>query len=196
MPVKKSITAVILAGGRGSRLLGADKGLVTFKGMPLVEHVLAAISPQVNNVMINANRNVEVYQRYGYPVIEDGIADYQGPLAGFACALENAQTDYVATLPCDSPFISPNYIQRLVDALNHHKTDVAVAFDGQRLQPVHALLSVTLLNSLIEFINSGERKTFKWYDQLKIAKADFSDEPEIFNNINTQAQLDKLTDGR
>ena len=186
------ITAVILAGGRGRRMGGKDKGLVDLNGAPLIEYTLSAVSPQVGRLVINANRNIEEYQRYGFPVVSDTMADYQGPLAGFASAMAAAETDYIVTIPCDSPLLPDDLVQRLVQALNHKDAELAVAHDGERLQPVFALIQVSLLPSLLQFLQRGDRKIDLWYAQHKMAKADFSDIPETFLNINTPADQQQL----
>ncbi len=186
------ITAVILAGGRGRRMGGKDKGLVKLNGAPLIEHVLSAVSPQVGQLVINANRNIEEYQRYGFPVVSDAMADYQGPLAGFASTMAAAETDYIVTIPCDSPLPPADLVQRLVHALQSENAELAVAHDGERLQPVFALIQVSLLPSLQEFLQRGDRKIDLWYAQHKMAKADFSDTPETFLNINTPVDQQQL----
>ncbi len=185
----EQITAVILAGGKGRRFAGNDKGLLIFKQQPLIEHLLAAISPQAVQVMINANRNQEIYARYGYPVISDTMSDFQGPLAGFSVAMSQVATSHIITLPCDAPFISANYVQRMSNALNQQQVELAVAHDGIRLQPVHALISVSLKESLDNFLKSGDRKIHHWYAHHNFVEVDFSDTPEVFQNINTEEQL-------
>ena len=186
------ITAVILAGGRGRRMGGKDKGLVEINNLPLIEHVLSAMTPQVGQLVINANRNIEEYQRYGFPVVSDTMEDYQGPLAGFASTMAAAETDYIVTIPCDSPLLPADLVQRLVHALQNEDAELAVAHDGERLQPVFALIRVSLLPSLLEFLRRGDRKIDLWYAQHKIAKADFSDIPETFLNINTPGDQEQL----
>ena len=186
------ITAVILAGGRGRRMGGKDKGLMEINDLPLIEHVLSSVSPQAGHLIINANRNIEEYQRYGFPVVSDTMADYQGPLAGFASAMAAAETEYIVTIPCDSPLLPDDLVQRLVQALNREDAELAVAQDGERLQPVFALLRVSLLPSLLDFLQRGDRKIDLWYAQHKMAKADFSDIPETFLNVNTPADQQQL----
>jgi len=186
------ITAVILAGGRGRRMEGKDKGLVKLNGTPLIEHVLSAVSPQVGQLLINANRNIEEYQRYGFPVVSDTMADYQGPLAGLASAMAVAETDYIVTTPCDSPLLPADLVQRLIHALQEKDAELAVAHDGKRLQPVFALVPVRLLPNLQQYLDCGERKATLWFTQQRIAQADFSDIPEAFLNINTPAEQKQL----
>lgn len=187
-----TITAVILAGGKGRRLQGSDKGLVLFNQRPMIEHVLDIIEPQVTQVIINANRNLDTYKSYRHPVIEDALSDFQGPLAGFSIAMLQATTTHILTLPCDGPFISRDYVRRMNQALNNSDAELVVAHDGDRMQPVHALIPVNLQASLDQFLQSGERKIDHWYAQHEYTLADFSDSPEIFQNINTAEQLNTL----
>jgi len=179
------VTAVILAGGKGRRFDGLDKGLIEFNGQAIIGHILQQISPQVGAVMINANRNLENYRQYGYPVIADQLEDFQGPLAGFAIGMQKATTPYILTAPCDGPFIAKDYAYRLLQALNDQQAELAVAHDGERLQPVHAMIRCDLLGDLITFLQSGERKIDRWYAMHSMAEVDFSDTPEVFQNINS-----------
>ena len=186
------VTAVILAGGKGRRFNGNDKGLIVFKQRPLIEHLLKAISPHVAQVLINANRNQETYANYGYPVISDEMSDFQGPLAGFSVAMSKVTTSHIITLPCDAPFMIPNYVARMQETLNQSSAELAVAHDGERLQPVHALIPIALKPSLDKFLQSGERKIDRWYAEHKMISVDFSDQKELFENINTAEQLAEL----
>jgi molybdenum cofactor guanylyltransferase len=190
-PEKNNITAVVLAGGRGKRLGGLDKGLLNLDDKPLIEHILDAIKPQVDRIIINANRNQQQYTSYGYPVISDDLTDYQGPLAGFAAALSACETDYIITLPCDGPTVPADLVSRLAEALINQNAELAVAFDGQRMQRVYALIPFTLLGKLRVFLEAGDRKVGLWYAQHNVALADFSDVKETFFNINTEE--DSLT---
>lgn len=183
------ITGVILAGGKGRRMGGLDKGLVEFSGRLLIAHVIDRLRPQVGTLMINANRHTEEYRGFGYPVIEDELEDYQGPLAGFATALRSAKTPYILTVPCDGPILPDDLAARLVNALNDNAAELAVAHDGQRMQPVYALISTALLPSMTEFLNRGERKIDRWYALHKTALADFSDVAESFFNINSLTDI-------
>ncbi len=186
------ITGVILAGGRGSRMGGQDKGLLEWHGRPLVEYLLEALQPQVDAILINANRNQARYQQYHYPVISDELSDYQGPLAGFAAAMQAAQTDYILTIPCDAPELAADAAARLLTALQREQAEIAVAHDGERLQPVHALLPVSLLPSLQAFLAKGDRKIDLWYAQHRMVSVDFSDCRSTFRNINTPQQQAEL----
>ena len=182
---QQDLTAVILAGGQGRRMGGQDKGLLEFDGKPLVATLIDRLERQALDIVINANRNHSDYQRFGYPVISDQLADYQGPLAGFAVAMAEVSTDFILTLPCDSPLLAENYAQRFIDAYAIQQAPVQVAFDGERLQPVHAMIKVDLLPSLKRFLDSGERKIDRWYAQHEYARVDFSDCIDMFRNINT-----------
>jgi len=189
---KHNITAVILAGGKGRRMDGNDKGLVELSNRPLIEHVIDAIEPQVEKIIVNANRNHEKYAHYGYPVISDTLDDYQGPLAGFYSAMKQSTTSHIVTLPCDGPLLPGDLVERLIDALADNNAEIAVVHDGDRMQPVYSLIPATLTDSLNAFLDSGERKIDLWYKQHRVALADYSDCPEAFRNINTAEQRDKL----
>jgi molybdenum cofactor guanylyltransferase len=186
-PRWEAITGVILAGGQARRMGGRDKGLVAFRGRPLVEWVIAALGPQVAGLLVNANRNREAYAAFGYPVIGDRVDGYQGPLAGVASAMAAAGTPWILTVPCDGPFLAPDLGERLCAALIGEGADIAVASDGQRMQPVYALLPVALAPSLDDFLSAGERKIDLWYARHRVALADLSDRPESFANINSEA---------
>lgn len=179
------VTALILAGGMGKRMGGQDKGQLEFHGQPLIEFVLEAIRPQVKTILINANRHQQEYARYGYPVVSDLLKDYQGPLAGFVVGLNASATPYVVTLPCDGPLVAPDLLARLLTAIDRDGADIAVAHDGERLQPVYALLPTRLLPDLENYLAGGDRKIDRWYAQHHMALADFSDTPQMFMNINT-----------
>jgi len=179
------ITAVILAGGRGRRMQGEDKGLIKLSGRPLIEHIIAGLAPQLPSILINANRNLDRYGNYGYPVVGDNLNDFQGPLAGFAAAMEALETPYMLTLPCDAPQVLQTLVPRLCQALEAQHAEIAVAHDGRRMQPVYALIPVTLLPSLQRFLAAGDRKIDLWYARHRVALADFSDQADAFRNINT-----------
>jgi molybdenum cofactor guanylyltransferase len=186
------VTGVILAGGRGRRMGGVDKGLVELAGRPLIEHVLDGLRPQAAQILINANRHHDVYERYGCPVVGDAMADYQGPLAGFSAAMKAASTPWILTVPCDGPWMPPDLLARMALALSEQGAELAVAHDGERLQPVYALLPSSLLDSLTAFLQAGDRKIDLWYAQHRMAKADFSDCAETFRNVNTPEQRERF----
>lgn len=178
------ITALILAGGRGSRMGGSDKGLLPFRDTCLAGAVIAAIRPHVGAVLVSANRNLEAYARLGAPVVCDSLPGFQGPLAGILAGMERAVTPYLLTLPCDGPFVGPELAPRLSAALERSPADVAVAHDGERLQAAYALLRRSLMPALRKAIEAGERKTQAWYCAQNWTEVDFSDHPGWFLNLN------------
>lgn len=195
------ITGVVLAGGRGARMGGVDKGLQPFDGVPLAQHALRRLQPQVGACLVNANRHLGQYRRFGVPVLADALPDYAGPLAGFASALGHCATPYLVTVPCDSPLFPTDLVARLADALVGERADIAMASaperdeSGQtlvwRTQPVFCLLSVRLLPSLNAFIGSGRRKIDAWTAQHKTVVVPFED-ARAFANANTLDQLRAL----
>ncbi|MFK7795482.1 MAG: molybdenum cofactor guanylyltransferase MobA [Gammaproteobacteria bacterium] len=189
MKTHNNITGLILAGGLARRMGGTDKGLVVLEERPMIAYIIDALSPQVDSILINANRNISTYQEYGYPVISDELEDFQGPLAGMASGLKHCKTDYIATVPCDGPVLSDNYAEILMQAANQANSPISVAFDGSRLQPVYALIHQDLLSDLNQYLGAGERKIDCWYDKHQYAKADFSSCVEMFTNINTPEDL-------
>jgi molybdenum cofactor guanylyltransferase len=182
----EDITAVVLAGGRARRMGGEDKGLVEVAGRPMVAWVLDALRPQVGAVMVNANRNRERYAAVaGCAVMADRIEGYAGPLAGMASALAAAESPLVLTAPCDSPLVSRTLAARLYACLERERAELSVAHDGERLQPVFALLRRHLLGDLLAFLATGERRIDRWYATRRMATADLSDAPDTFLNVNT-----------
>jgi molybdopterin-guanine dinucleotide biosynthesis protein A len=198
--ISSDVTGVILAGGRGSRMGGVDKGLQSFNGMPLALHALMRLSPQVREVMINANRNLSAYEAFGVPVWPDVLADYAGPLAGFLTALERCETPWLVTVPCDTPRFPQDLVARLARAAQDQGTDIAMAAareeDGElRTQPVFCLLRVELLESLVRFTQGGGRKIDAWTGAHKTSIVPFDgpgDDPGAFFNANTPAELHGL----
>lgn len=188
----KDITAVILAGGQGRRMGGQDKGLIEFDGKPLAAILVEQLSQQGVDIIINANRNHDQYQKLGFPVISDTLEDYQGPLAGFASAMAAVSSKFILTLPCDGPLLSDDYVARFIASYTQTAAPVQVAFDGDRLQPVHALIKVDLLPDLNRFLEGGDRKIDRWYAQHDYERVDFSDCANMFRNINTPADKDSL----
>src|SRR3954468_17579708 len=139
-PHMPDITGIVLAGGQGSRMGGVDKGLQPFRGRPMVAHVLERLAPQVQAILVNANRNVEAYEALGHRVIADEIAGFAGPLAGFERGLAHASTPLVVTAPCDSPFLPLDLVARLRGALESNVADLAVAKTGDQAHPVFSLM--------------------------------------------------------
>lgn len=204
MIAPEEITGLILAGGRGSRMGGVDKGLQNFNGMPMALHTLLRLQMQVGQVIINANRNLAAYESFGVPVWTDVLADYAGPLAGFLTGLERCETPYMVTVPCDSPRFPLDLVARLAAALEREQADIAMAAapeqdrNGQlktRTQPVFCLLRVDLLESLVDFTHKGGRKIDAWTGQHKTVVVPFDlpgDDPLAFSNANTLDELKQL----
>jgi molybdopterin-guanine dinucleotide biosynthesis protein A len=181
---KNDITAVILAGGKSSRMDNEDKGLILLNNKPLITYSIDIIKENVNNILISSNRNIEEYQKYAQ-VISDDLANFQGPLAGISKALSETKTPYLLITPCDCPFINQILIDRLVGAMAKHQCDVCVAFDGEKIQPTLALIKNNLKNNLDNFLLKGHRKLGLWLTQQDIQKVDLSDEKKVFINFNT-----------
>ncbi|MBI3571705.1 MAG: molybdenum cofactor guanylyltransferase [Gammaproteobacteria bacterium] len=188
---RHEITGVILAGGRGSRLGGVDKGLVRLHGRPLIEHVIDALRPQAGKLMISANRNQDVYASYGFPVIADVMGDYDGPLAGMLSAMRCADTSYVFTVPCDVPVPPANLVERLVTTMTMMRRELCIASCAGQVQPVFALMSRALADRLQEYLVAGERGVENWMRRQQAALADFPDH-DAFTNINTPEDLRRL----
>lgn len=184
-----NITGVILAGGQARRMGGQDKGLIEISGKAMIEHVITALQPQVNNIIINANRNHDIYAKYGIPVIADNYEGFNGPLAGMASCMKVIDTEYMITTPCDSPFVPDDLVTRMYTALQEKQADISVADSGDRIQPVFCLLKCTLLESLLAYLDSGERKIDRWFQQHVMTRVDFSDKPETFINVNTPEDI-------
>ena len=187
--LEKEITVVILAGGQGRRMDAQDKGLIKLNNQPLIEYIIQAISPQNTNILINANQNIAQYRQYGYPVVSDEVTGFQGPLAGVAAAMGQVETPYVLTLPCDAPFVERDYQAKMWTAIELQQTDLAVAYDGQRLQSVHALIPVRLYADLLKFLGGNTRRVDSWYSQYAMGLVDFSKQLRMFCNLNTPEDL-------
>ena len=166
-----------------------DKGLKILRGKPMVQWVLERFAPQVDEVLINANQNLDAYAKFGHHVVPDDIAGFAGPLAGLHRGLSTATHDLIATVPCDSPFLPLDLIARLYAALHEQQAELAVARTGDQPHPVFCLCRKTVLPGLTAFLESGGRKIDAWYSALKVAEVLFDDEAEAFSNINTAEEL-------
>lgn len=183
------ITGVILAGGRGQRMGGVEKGLQLLQGKPLLTHVLERLQPQVSQVLINANRNAERYAAFGHPVIADLITGYAGPLAGLHAALSAVTSDLVLTVPCDSPSLPHDLASRLIDALNAGSVRVAVASVESKAEPAFCLVHRSALSSLSAYLAAGGRKMGAWQDSVNACRVNFDDQATAFRNINSPDDL-------
>ena len=181
------ITGIVLAGGKGSRMGHVDKGLQPLHGQPMVAHVLARLTPQVAEVIINANQNQAAYERFGHRVVADEIGGFAGPLAGLHAGLKAATHPLVVTVPCDSPFLPADLVSRMISSLKGN--DLAVAKTGNQAHPVFALMKRDVRESLEAFLASGGRKIDAWYAALKVVEVGFDDEADAFRNINTLDEL-------
>ena len=191
----QDITGLVLAGGRGSRMGGVDKGLQNHHGVPLALHALLRLQPQVGALLVNANRNLGAYESFGAPVWPDALADYPGPLAGFLSGLEHCETPYLVTVPCDTPNFPADLVERLAEALVAESAEIAIAVtleDGRlQPQPVFCLMAASLLDSLVAFVQGGQRKIDRWTGQHRCALVRF-DDAEAFANANTPEELQRL----
>ena len=187
-----AVTGLVLAGGQGSRMGGVDKGLAPFRGRPMVAHVIERFAPQVDELLVNANRNAGEYARFGHPVIADEVPGFAGPLAGFERGLAHARGRLVATVPCDSPFLPADLVERLRADLERHDAQVAFARAGGQSHPVFCLMRRDVHASLRDFLASGQRKIDKWTASIAMIEVPFDDEADAFANINTREELSGL----
>jgi molybdopterin-guanine dinucleotide biosynthesis protein A len=183
------ITGVILAGGQGRRMGGVDKGLKLLRGRPMAQWVIERLEPQVDELLINANQNLETYEHFGYRVIPDEVGGFAGPLAGLQRGLTEARHPLVATAPCDSPFLPLDLVARLHAALVRERAQIAVAKTGAQPHPVFCLCRRDVCEDLTAFLASGGRKIDAWYARLKMVEVPFDDQAEAFSNINTPDEL-------
>ena len=191
------ITGLVLAGGRGSRMGGADKGLQVLDGRPLAVHALERLKPQVGALMVNANRHLDVYRTLGLQVVTDVSSDFAGPLAGMLAGLLQATTPWIVTVPCDSPRFPADLVARLADTTRRAGTPVAIAATRSaegalQPQPVFCLIATWLRDDLAAYLASGERKIDRWTARHGQAVAVFDDEA-AFANANTAEELAALS---
>lgn len=188
MSGQNKVSGVVLAGGLARRMGQQDKGLILFKDRPLASYALEAMAPWVDELIISANRNQDSYRQWGFSVIADHNDCFDGPLAGILAAMQAVQNPVLLIMPCDSPLLASKHVQRLLSALTDD-VDIALAFDGQRLHPVFAAIKTHLQADLQTYLQAGERKLQTWFKRHRTLDVDFSDQPEIFANINTPEQL-------
>lgn len=187
-----AITGLILAGGRGSRMGGVDKGLQPFRGASMVTHVMRRLGPQVGALALNANQNLDIYRDFDLPVWPDRMEAFPGPLAGLQTGLHHCATEFLVSVPCDSPFLPMDLVARLGDALQAGATDAAFAVTGEgaarQRHPVFCMLRTSVLPRLDDYLQSGGRKMQMWLKSLDAAEVRFPDEA-AFENINTLEDL-------
>ncbi len=188
------ITGVILSGGKATRMGGLDKGLVNFQKRPLIAHVIERFKHQVDELIINANREIDYYSSFGYPIVQDEIPGFAGPLAGLHAGMKAAKHPYVLIVPCDAPLLPLTLAERLVYPLIEENSDMAVAVHSGFPQPVFSIYKISLLPSLEAFLNEGGRKVDQWQSLHDAAKVCFNDSPDAFANLNTMKELTNLED--
>jgi len=184
------ICGLVLAGGQGRRMGGVDKGLELLQGRPLVQWVLERLSPQVSEVLISANQNLDRYRAFGPRVLPDEIGGFAGPLAGLERGMSSAAEELIATAPCDSPFLPTDLVARLYQHLSTADADLAVARTGDQVHPVFCLCRRSLHPHLRAYLTAGGRKIDAWYADLSIVEVAFDDEAAAFSNINTRSELE------
>jgi molybdenum cofactor guanylyltransferase len=192
---RQAVTGLILAGGRGERMGGVDKGLQLFRGKPLVAHVVERLVPQVGALLISANRNSDAYAHFGWPVIGDITAGFAGPLAGIQAGLAAVQTPFLVTAPCDSPRLPLDLVERLIATLEAGTAMLAVPGAGARRHPAFMLCRRDARGSLDRYLAEGGRKVQDWCALVGAVEVAFDDQQDAFANINTLEQLDALTEG-
>ena len=183
------ISAIILSGGRATRMNSMDKGLIQLQQKPLIAHVIARLKPQVDEILINANREIMQYEAFGLPVLQDENMVFLGPLAGFSLGLQHGKHDYVLTVPCDSPLLPLDLAQRLMAALLEHLADIAVASSDSNAHPVFCLMRKTVLPSLMDYLAKDNRKVSTWQKGLRYVEVDFQKSADAFVNLNTFEDL-------
>ena len=186
------ISSIILSGGRATRMNDVDKGLVTLQNKPFIQHVITRLQPQVDEIFINANREIAQYAAFGLPVLQDENADFIGPLAGFSLGLQHAKHDYILTVPCDSPLLPIDLVERLCNGMAASSADIAVASSDGNTHPVFCLMKKSVLPSLSAYLEAGERKVSTWQKSQKYVEVDFSDCSDAFTNLNTFEDLNAL----
>lgn len=186
------VSALILAGGLATRMGGVDKGLVPFQSKPMIQHVIARLKPQVDEIIINANRELAYYNTLGYRVLQDEITDFAGPLAGMHLGLKHATHDLVLFVPCDSPLLPADLLQKLQTGLLQANADISVATCGTNKHPVFCLCKKTLLPSLNHFLALGHKKVQAWQKSQRYVEVDFGEDNDAFENLNSLDDITKL----
>lgn len=187
------VSGIILAGGQAIRMQGRDKGLIEVQQQPLIQHVINRLQPQVSEIRINANRNLDAYRQFGFPVFSDANQDFQGPLSGILQGLRqpgSERSGWIVCVPCDAPLLPPDLVLRFCQSLGENDY-LAVADDGKWMQPTFCMLHCSLADSLENYIANGGRKTGGWLRQENAVRVDFSDQQTAFANINSNEDLQR-----
>ena len=186
------VTAVILAGGQARRMAGADKALLALAGRPMLAHVIAALQPQVDSILISSNRPAAEYAAFELPVVPDLTPEQRGPLAGLISALENSRDELVLAVPCDTPCLPPDLVTRMCSALLAGEADVCTVRSAGQLHAAIMLVHRRVLPSLHRYLDDGGRKVQQWQQSMALTVVDFDDQPGAFSNINTPEELHNL----
>ena len=187
-----AVSCVVLAGGRAMRMGGMDKGLISLQNKPLIQHVISRLQLQVDEILINANREIAQYESFSYKVLQDENQDFAGPLAGVLLGLKHSKHELVLSVPCDSPLLPADLVARLYNGICESLVDIAVASSDGNAHPVFCLMKKSVLPSLMDFLDAGERKVSAWQKNQKYVEVDFSDCSEAFVNLNTPQDLADL----
>lgn len=190
MAFNSNISAIILAGGRGRRMGNRNKGLINWKGRPLISSVIDRISPQVDDITINCNQHISEYQKLGFPVIKDTLEEFQGPLAGIQASLKLAKHEYCLICPCDTPNLPADLVKSLLEALHKYNSDVAYPVSMHQNHYIPVLMKTHLASSLNTYLATGKRSIHGWYNDLKTETVDFSSNENAFLNVNSLDMLD------
>lgn len=189
-PDTTDITGIILAGGRARRMQGQDKGLLPYRGQPLIRQVCDRLRPQVARLCLNANRHLQEYRHLGYPVFADTWPDYHGPLAGFYSALQHCGGDWLVIVPCDTPNLPTDLVARLCATATREQVPLVSVSDGQRLHGTLCLLHRSCETALLSWYQQGKHQVQAWIRSQPHALVDYSDQPQSLYNINVPLQLD------
>ena len=187
-----NISSIILSGGRATRMGGVDKGLISLQNKPLIQHVICRLRPQVDEILINANREIAQYEAFGFKVLQDENQDFSGPLAGILLGLKHAKHELVLSVPCDSPLLPLDLVERLTKNMLESHANIAIASSDGNAHPVFCLMKKSVLPSLIDFLDAGERKVSAWQKSQAYCEVDFSDCNNAFVNLNTLEELREL----
>lgn len=186
----ESVSAIILAGGRGQRFGERDKGWIEWRGKPFIHHVIERLQPQADQLIVSCNRNLAAYRALGLPCVADRIPGYAGPLAGIAAGLSYAINDLALTVPCDAPLVTPDLAARLQASLHANGAELCYAWDGERDQYLFALMKTSLKASIERYLEAGRHSVRGWFATINAQRVDFSDAGGTFANINTPQELE------